>query len=67
MKTIFPAKVDFTEKVLKTLFEKHDIIHKGELKRTENVEERKYAFTLLICLNVTMGMECVCSWCVVIY
>ena len=59
MKTIFPDKVDVTEKVLKQLFEKHDVMHKGEQKRTESVADRKYAFTLLICLNVLMmGKEC---------
>ena len=59
MKTIFPDKVDVTERVLKQLFDKHDAIHKGEQKRPESVADRKYAFTLLICLNVLMmGMEC---------
>ena len=59
MKTIFPDKVDVTERVLKQLFDKHDAIHKGEQKCPESVADRKYAFTLLICLNVLMmGMEC---------
>ena len=59
MKTIFPGKVDRTKKVLNQLFSEHDSIHKGEQKRPESVADRKYAFTLLICLNVLMrGMEC---------
>ena len=59
MKTIFPDKVDFTKKVLNTLFEKHDVMHNGKQSRLEGVEDRKYAFTLFECLNVLMmGMEC---------
>ena len=59
MKSIFPDKVDFTKKVLNALFEKHDVMHNGELSRPECVEDRKYAFTLFDCLNVLMmGMEC---------
>ena len=59
MKTIFPDKVDFTKKVLNTLFEKHDVMHNGKQSRPEGVEDRKYAFTLFDCLNVLMmGMEC---------
>ena len=58
MKTIFPDKTELTNQVIKNLFENHAAIHNDKQKRPESVEERKYAFTLLICLNVEMEMEC---------
>ena len=58
MKTIFPQKAELTDSILQKLFANHLTIHYGKPNRPENVEERKYAFTMLICLNVTTGMVC---------
>ena len=58
MKTIFPQNAELTEHILIELFTNHSNIHKDVQESQGDVEDRKYAFTLLMCLDVTTGMVC---------
>ena len=58
MKTIFPQNAELTEHILTELFTNHSNIHKDVQESQGDVEDRKYAFTLLMCLDVTTGMVC---------
>ena len=58
MKTIFPQNAELTEHILTELFTNHSNIHKDVQESQGDMEDRKYAFTLLMCLDVTTGMVC---------
>ena len=62
MKTIFPQNAELTEHILKdvqeSLFTPHSNIDRYEQESQDDVKDRKYAFTLLMCLDVTTGMVC---------
>ena len=58
MKTIFPQNAELTEHILIELFTNHSNIHKDVQESQGDVEDRKYAFTLLMCLDVTTGLVC---------